>query len=169
MTNHVSAVPRFDFRAPIDITVFGRKMPMAQALPPPETSDGFIIGKKCFLTSDSQGKPQWMVAPYLFKVDESIVIGKGSFRTCYNAYGKVPGGEVTAMVAKKRRELPPGTTHLEVHKESGGVYAAVAVVIEKFKKAALALSDLQLFPATIEAIKGIRVSQIYACNGKHTC
>ncbi|EGF97894.1 uncharacterized protein MELLADRAFT_84181 [Melampsora larici-populina 98AG31] len=114
-------VPAFDFREAIDISVFGRKLPMACPVPPAETTDGFTVGKKCILTGNAEGKPEWVVTPYHFKVDESVVIGKGSFRTCYNAFGRTPGGEVTPMVAKKRRELPPNMTHLAVHKESGGV------------------------------------------------
>lgn len=134
---------------------------MAGPLAPAQTLDGFTIGKKCLLSKNAEGQPEWVVTPYHFKVDESVVIGKGSFRTCYNAIGRVPGGKDTLMVAKKRMNLPANSTHVEVHKESGGVYAAVSVVIEKFKIAAMALSNIQLFPATAEAIKNIRVSQVY--------
>jgi hypothetical protein len=156
--NKFSLVPAFDYRAPIDISVLGRKLPVAGPFTPARTLDGFTIGKKCLLSTNAEGQPEWVVTPYHFKVDESVVIGKGSFRTCYNAVGRVPGREATPMVAKKRMNLPANTTHLEVHKESGGVYAAVSVVIEKFKIAAMALGNIQLFPATVEAIKNIRVS-----------
>ncbi|EGF98515.1 uncharacterized protein MELLADRAFT_95639 [Melampsora larici-populina 98AG31] len=133
--NHILVA--FDFRAPMDISAFGQNFPMAAPLPSNPTSDGFIDGKRLHMQSNSKGKPEWKAVQYYFKVDESIKIGEGGFRICYKAFGKDATGDVIPMVAKKRMVLPYRKSVLDVHRESGGTYAAVASVIEQFKQKAL--------------------------------
>lgn len=146
-------VPVFNHNAPRDISVFGRILPIARPLP--QASDGFIDGKRLHLQINSQGNPEWIAAQYFFKVDEEVKLGQGSFRTCYKAYGKDPSGKIVDMVAKKHNVKP---RDVDVHRESGGVYAAVASVIEKFKQEALEIEEVKLWSAVYKAIKDIRVS-----------
>ena len=151
-------VVAFDFRAPMDISAFGQNFPMAAPLPSNPTSDGYIDGKRLHMQSNSRGKPEWKAVQYYFKVDEGIKIGEGGFRICYKAFGKDATGNVIPMVAKKRMVLPYRKSALDVHRESGGTYAAVASVIEQFKQKALEVNRIQLSPHLTRIIGDIRVS-----------